>query len=80
MMADLGEEVRPFDVDRIGRVEIMFSRAREVLHGKDAGIGDEDVDFAELVDGVFDHSVNVSYIAGIGFDGERVLAAAELLD
>ena len=76
----LRKEVRPLDVDGIRRVKVLLRRIGQVLHEQDPRIRDEDVDLAELVDGLFDHFLDIGQVAGVGFDGKGVFAAAELLD
>ena len=55
----LSEEVRPLDIDSIGRVKIMLRRVGQVLHGQDSRIRDKDVDLAELVDSLLDHLLDI---------------------
>ena len=66
----LAEEIGAFDVDAVAPVKVLLCRTFQVLQDHDAGARDQNVDFAELGDGLGDHGVNVRDAAGVALDEE----------
>ena len=74
-VTDLAEEVRTFDVEVVAFVKVRLRRGFEVFQEHDSGTWDHNVDFAEFVNGLGDHALNVRDAAGITLDEQRVLRA-----
>ena len=64
----LAEEIGTFDVEPVAPVKVLFRRAFQVLQDHDARARDQNVDFAELGDGLGDHGVDVRDAASIALD------------
>lgn len=79
METDLNEKVWALDVDFDDLVKVVLGGVLEILHGQDAGVGDEDVDFAKVLDGGVDHGLDSADAACVGLDGNGTVAA-DLLD
>ena len=71
----LAEEIGPLDVEAVAPVKVLLRGAFQVLQHHDARARDQNVDFAELGNGLGDHSVDVSDAAGIALDEQGSVRA-----
>jgi hypothetical protein len=75
----LGQKEHPEDIGLEGSPELLFADVANVLVGVLlAGIVDEDVEAAELIDGLADRGLAKGLVADVAGDGERL--APFLLD
>ena len=77
MTTYLAEEIGPLDVEAVAPVKVLLRGAFQVLQHHDARARDQNVDFAELGNGLGDHGVDVRDAAGIALD-EQGLVRADL--
>ena len=75
----MNQEVWAFDVESDSLVEIVLGGVFEILHRQDTGIGNEDVDFAKVLDCGIDHGLDSANTAGISLDSKGTVAT-ELFD
>ena len=66
----MNEEVGALDVQSEDVVEELFGGGLEGAHWQHAGAGNEDVDFAKLVDCLLDHLFDLGDFADVCFDRE----------
>ena len=71
----LAQEIGSLDVDTVAPVKVLLRRAFQVLQDHDARARDQNVDFAELGDGLRDHGVDVRDAAGVALDEEGAVRA-----
>ena len=76
----LRKKIRTLDVEGVGAVEVLLGGAHEVLHGEDAGVGNDNINFSELGDGLLDYVLDAGERARVGLDGEMFGGAAEFFD
>ena len=50
----MDEEEGTFDVEVVDLVKVVLGGAFEIFHGQDAGVGNQDVDLAKVLDGGID--------------------------
>ena len=74
-MTYLNEEVWAFDVEVVDLVKVGFGGGFEINHRQDAGVGNENVDLAKVLDGGLDHGLDTADAACIRFDGNGAVAA-----
>ena len=67
-MTDLAEEVRTLDIDVVAPVKVRFRRGLKVLQEHDTSTWNYNVDFAEFVHGLGNHTLNVLNAASVTFD------------
>lgn len=77
--AYLDQEIRTFDIDFHNLVEVVLGGVLEIFHGQDAGVGDQDIDLAKVLDGGVDHGLDTANAACICLNGQGTVAA-DLLD
>ena len=70
MSTYLNEEVWAFDVQSEDVVEELFGGGLKGAHRQHAGAGDENVDFAKLVDRLLDQLFDLGDFADVCFDRE----------
>lgn len=71
----LNEEVGTFDVEFVDLVKVVLGGVLEIFHWQDAGIGDEDVDLAKVLDGGIDHGLDAADTACICLDSNGTVPA-----
>ena len=76
----LNEEVWTFDVEVVDLVKVLLGGAFEIYHWQDAGVGNEDVDLAKVLDGGVDHGLDTADAACICLDSNGTLAANRFND
>lgn len=59
-----------FGVESDDLVKVVLGGALEIFHWRDAGIGDEGVEFAIVLDGGIGHGPDVADTAAIGLDSK----------
>ena len=67
---NLAKEIGALDVDAVASVKVLLCRAFQVLQDHDARARDQNVDFAELGNGLGNHGVDVCDAAGVALDEE----------
>ena len=72
----LGGEEKAEDVEVELTVEVLGGDGVERREFEDAGVVDEDVDLAELLDGGGDESVDLILFGDVGADGDGLAAGA----
>lgn len=77
---NLGQEVGGLDVGVVHGVEVVFGGVLDRAHVHQGGVGDEDVDAAERVDGGVDEPLQLRHLGVVGLDGDGTAAAADLPD
>lgn len=75
MKTNLNQEVRTFDVELDDLIKIVLGGVLKIFHWQDTGVGNEDVDFAKVLDGGIDHGLDTADAACIGLDGKGAVAA-----
>lgn len=71
----LNQEVWAFDVEFDNLVKVVLRGVLEILHGQDAGIGNEDVDFAKVLDRGIYHGLDSAETACIRLDSKGTVVA-----
>ena len=71
----MNQEVWAFDVEFVDLVKVVLGGVFEVYHRQDAGVGNEDVDLAKVLDGGIDHGLDTADTSCIRFDSNGTVAA-----
>lgn len=67
-VTNLAEEIRTFDVEVVTFVKVLLCRGLKIFHEQDTSTGNHNVDFAEFVHSLGNHTLNVLDAASITFD------------
>lgn len=71
----LDQEVWTFDVEVVDLVKVVLGGVFEIFHRQNAGVGNEYVNLAKVLDGGVDHGLDTADAACICLDGNGAVAA-----
>ena len=77
---NLTEDLWTFAIEVVEMVKNILGGALEIYHWQDAGVGDEDVDLAKVLDGGVDHGLDTADAACICLDSDGTFAANRFND